>query len=109
SAGSAVQLAAQALRGRVIAYATSDERSPLFNLKSSELSVQDGRVFVKREPSKAMTYEEILNRYGKRMVEQEAFAKPGIERGPQAGGAPQGAEQGDKAKTSAWSMQGFGA
>jgi xanthine dehydrogenase YagR molybdenum-binding subunit len=109
SAGSAVQLAAQALRGRVIAYATSDERSPLFNLKSSDLSVQDGRVFAKREPAKAMTYEEILTHYGKRMVEQEAFAKPGIERGPQAGGSPQGTEPADKAKSNAWSMQGFGA
>jgi xanthine dehydrogenase YagR molybdenum-binding subunit len=105
SAGSAVQLAAQALRTRVISYATSDERSPLFNVKTSDLSAREGRVFHKNEPARAMTYAEILTRYGKRMVEQGAFAKPGLERGPQAGDAAQGSEQPGKA----YSMQGFGA
>jgi xanthine dehydrogenase YagR molybdenum-binding subunit len=42
------------------------------------------------------------------MVEQVAFAEPGLERGAQAG-APQGTEQGDKAPSNAYSMQGFGA
>jgi xanthine dehydrogenase YagR molybdenum-binding subunit len=109
SAGSAVQLAARALRNRVLGYATSDEHGPLFNLKSSELSTHESRVFATKQPAKAMTYEEILARYGKRMVEQEAFAEPGLERGPQSGGAPQGTEQGDKAPSNAYSMQGFGA
>jgi xanthine dehydrogenase YagR molybdenum-binding subunit len=109
SAGSAVQLAAQALRTRVIAYATSDERSPLFNLKATDLTVREGRVFAAKEPARAMTYAEILARYGKRMVEQEAFAKPGLERGAQAGGSPQGTEQAEKGTSKAYSMNGFGA
>src|SRR6185436_962583 len=55
SAGSAVQLAAKALRSRVISYAVSDERSPLFNLKPTELSVREGRVFAIKEPARAVT------------------------------------------------------
>jgi xanthine dehydrogenase YagR molybdenum-binding subunit len=109
SAGSAVQLAAHALRGRVIAYALADEGSPLFNMKASDISTREGRVFAGKDPSRGTTYAEILARYGKRIVEQEAFAKPGMERGPQAGGSPQGTEQADKAKSNAYTMQGFGA
>src|SRR5262245_4021636 len=55
SAGSAVLLAARELRKRVISYATADEHSPLFNLKQSELLVNEGRVFAKSAPGKAMT------------------------------------------------------
>jgi xanthine dehydrogenase YagR molybdenum-binding subunit len=109
SAGSAVQLAAKALYTRLLAYATSDESAPLFNLKATELAARDGLVFAIKQPEKRMRYEEILARYGKQMVEQEAFAKPGAERGPQAGGAPQGTEMADKSRGSAYSMHGFGA
>jgi xanthine dehydrogenase YagR molybdenum-binding subunit len=105
SAGSAVKLAAQALRTRVISYTTADERSPLFNLRAADLSVRDGRVFAKHDEARAMSYADILRRYGKRMVEQGAFAQPGKERGPQPGGTAQA----DKAKSAAYSMLGFGA
>jgi xanthine dehydrogenase YagR molybdenum-binding subunit len=108
SAGSAVQLAAKALRSRVISYALTDERSPLFNLKPTEVSVREGRVFATKEPARAATYEQILAAYGKRVVEQAAFAEPGLERG-QSGGAPQGTEQADKGISNAYSMHGFGA
>ena len=107
SAGSAVQGAAKALRTRVIAYATADENSPLFNLKASDVATRDGRVSSKQDPAKSMTYVEILQRYGKKMVEQDASARPGLERGPEAGA--QGAEQGDKGKAMGYSMHGFGA
>ena len=106
SAGSAVLLAARELRKRVISYATADEHSPLFNLKQSELLVNEGRVFAKSAPGKAMTYAEILERYGKRMVEQSAAAQPGLERvAPSGGQSPSaGGEKGN-----GYSMYGFGA
>src|SRR5207237_8460135 len=80
SAGSAVQAAARSLRMRVTQYATSDEASPLWNIKASEIDGKDGRLFSKQEPSKSASYTEILARYRKNAVEQEAGAKPGIER-----------------------------
>ncbi len=99
SAGSAVLLACRALRSRVLQYATGDEDSPLFNVRAAELATKDGVVSVAREPSRRASYEDILGRWGKRSVEQEAFAEPGRERG-QPSSAPQAGEH---------SMYGFGA
>jgi len=98
SAGSAVQAAAKALRGRILAYAVSDPHSPFFDVKSSDFEVKDGRVTVKGEPTKSVTYVEILDRYGKKSVEQTASVMPGMERG-QPGAPPE----------NAYSMYGFGA
>jgi xanthine dehydrogenase YagR molybdenum-binding subunit len=109
STGSAVQAAAQALRGRLISYATQDEASPLSNVKSSEIETSEGVLAAKNDPSKRVTYVDVMKRYGRRSVEQEAFARPGIERGPAAGGAPTGTEPADKGKGQAFSMHGFGA
>ncbi|MDB5865617.1 MAG: Periplasmic aromatic aldehyde oxidoreductase, molybdenum binding subunit YagR, partial [Betaproteobacteria bacterium] len=109
STGSAVQAAAQALRGRLVGYATQDEASPLWNVKSSEIETKEGRLGAKSDPSKMVTYADVMKRYGRRSVEQEAFARPGIERGPAAGGAPTGTEPADKGKEQAYSMHGFGA
>ncbi|AIE84044.1 xanthine dehydrogenase family protein molybdopterin-binding subunit [Fimbriimonas ginsengisoli] len=109
SAGSAVQLAAEALRGAVIAYATGDANSPLGGLSAQDLDVKDGRVFSKANPSKGITYPEILAKYGKTVVEQQAFARPGIERGPSGPRTNQGQAQGDKGKGEGYSMHAFGA
>lgn len=108
SAGSAVLAAATAVRAQVIGLATADHTSPLYNVKSSDIVVRNGRVSSKQDPSKAMTYAEILGHYGKKLVEQEAFARPGIERGG-GQGAPQGTEPSDKGKGNGYTMQGFGA
>jgi xanthine dehydrogenase YagR molybdenum-binding subunit len=109
SAGSAVMLACQALRGRLVSYANSDENGPLFNAKPQDVVTREGRMTLRSDPKRSITYAELLQKFGKRVVEQEAFAKPGIERGPTAGGSPQGTEMGDKAKGNAYSMHGFGA
>ncbi len=107
SAGSAVQAAARALRMRVTQYASGDEASPLWNVKVSDIDGRDGWLFSKQDPSKAVAYTEILARYGKSVVEQEAGAKPGIERETSAEGGSEGAEK--KSSDSARSMHGFGA
>ena len=103
SAGSAVQAAAKALRTRIIQNATSDESSPLWNAKASDVDGRDGRLFLKTDPSKSVTYTEIFARYNKSVVEQEAGAKPGIER------AEPGEAAEKKAPGAAHSMHGFGA
>jgi xanthine dehydrogenase YagR molybdenum-binding subunit len=107
SAGSAVQAAARALRARVTQYATSDEVSPLWNVKASDIDGRDGRLFSKQEASKTVTYAEIFARYQKSVVEVEAGAKPGVERGSPAEGGAEGAET--KGSDNARSMHGFGA
>ena len=107
SAGSAVQAAAKALRTRITQNATSDESSPLWNAKASDIDGRDGRLFLKTDPSKSVTYTEIFARYNKNVVEQEAGAKPGIERGEPGDGGAEGAEK--KAPGAAHSMHGFGA
>jgi xanthine dehydrogenase YagR molybdenum-binding subunit len=106
SAGSAVQAAARALRGRVIQNATSDESSPLWNAKSSDIDGRDGRLFLKSDPSKSVTYADIFARYDKKVIEQEAGAKPGIERA-EPGDGGEGADKKDS--SAAHSMHGFGA
>ena len=108
SAGSAVLLAARALRNRVLQYATADQQSPLWNLKASDIDVRDGVAMSKRDRNRRISYSDVLARYGKRSVEQEATAQPGRERG--GSGAAQAA-QGAQAtgRTDAYSMHGFGA
>lgn len=108
SAGSAVLLACRTLRSRVLQYLTSDEGSPLFNVKATELETRDGVVSLRGDPSKKTSYADILGRWGKRQVEQEAFAEPGRERG-RPFGAPQGTEPADKGKSAEYTMHGFGA
>src|SRR5207244_7457853 len=95
SAGSAVQAAARALKTRVLQYATSDESSPLSNLRTGDIEARDGRLFSKKDPSKNIAYVDIFTRYRKAVVEQEGGARPGIERG-EAGGGQEGAAQGEK-------------
>jgi xanthine dehydrogenase YagR molybdenum-binding subunit len=107
SAGSAVQAAARALRTRITQNATSDESSPLWNAKASDIDGSDGRLFLKKDPSKSVSYTEIFARYNKRVIEQEAGAKPGIERAEAGEGGSEGA--GKKEPGTAHTMHGFGA
>jgi xanthine dehydrogenase YagR molybdenum-binding subunit len=107
SAGSAVQAASRALRARVTQYATSDEVSPLWNVKASDIDGRDGRLFSKQDSSKSVAYTEILARYRKNVVEEQAAAMPGIERGSSAEGGSEGSEKATSGI--ARSMHGFGA
>src|SRR5438876_562968 len=108
SAGSAVQAAARALKMRLLQNATSDESSPLWNLKGGEIVARDGRLTSKSESSKSVAYVDIMRRYRKNVVEVDGGARPGSERGEAAGpGAVGGAEQGARSQNAS-SRQGFG-
>jgi xanthine dehydrogenase YagR molybdenum-binding subunit len=109
SAGSAVLLAAKALRTRLLSYLNADEASPFFNVPASAMTVRDGRIMAPKAGDASATYAEVLRRYGKSTVEQEAFAEPGLERGATQGNPGQGGAQPGKDKTKAYSMHGFGA
>jgi xanthine dehydrogenase YagR molybdenum-binding subunit len=113
SAGSAVQAAAQALRGHIIGFAQSDPQSPLFNVGNRDIQVTNGVASSKTAPAKSMSYVDILGRYGKKLVEQEAFVQPGIERGSGAPGQLQGglstAGKVPAGRNPAYTMYGFGA
>jgi xanthine dehydrogenase YagR molybdenum-binding subunit len=106
SAGSSVMMVAQALRSQITKFATMDQNTPLWNLPDNEIAVNDGRVYAKADPSKAMTYVEILRRYNKKEADATAFVKSGIERGNQSG-SPQA--QTDPNKKGGNAFHGFGA
>jgi len=109
STGSAVLLAAKALRTRLLSYVNADETSPFFNLQASAMRVRNGQITSQRVEGASVTYAEVLRRYGKSVVEQEAFAEAGVERGTPPGGQGPGDAQPRKEKTKAYSMHGFGA
>jgi xanthine dehydrogenase YagR molybdenum-binding subunit len=73
SVGPAVQGAAEAVRKRVIELAIADDASPLYR-SEDEISTENGRVFVKSNPSTGETYAEILQRNNLPLVEIEATA-----------------------------------
>ncbi len=106
SAGSAVMMTAQALRSQVLKFATTDESTPLWNLPDNAIEVRDGRAYAKENPTKAMTYVEILRRYNKEEANATAFVKAGIERGNQPG-SPQ--SQQDPNQKAGNAFHGFGA
>jgi xanthine dehydrogenase YagR molybdenum-binding subunit len=108
SAGSAVQAAARALRGRLLQNATSDETSPLWNVKANDVVWRDGRLASKSEPSKSVAYVDIMRRYRKNVVEVDGGARPGIERAEAAGPGAVPSEK-SNSQNAAYSMHGFGA
>ena len=107
SAGSAVKLTAEALRDEVAQFATTDQSSPLWNLGKKDYVAKDGRIVSKKDPSKSMSYVEILARYGKKEASATSFVKPGIERGLNQPGSP--LAQTDPNKSDGSSFHGFGA
>lgn len=74
SVAPAVQGAAEELRSRVIRLAIDDESSPLHGAPQEAISTENGRVFLKNEPSRGETYAEILQRNNLPIVEVEAIA-----------------------------------
>lgn len=80
STGSAVQMAAVAVRSKVIQMAIADAASPLQGAREQDCAIQNGRLFLKNNPSKAETYAAILARHGLQMVEAQADAQPGDEK-----------------------------
>jgi len=62
---------------RALEIATSDARSPLHGLRSDEIDVADGRLFARTEPSRGMTYADIVARTGGKTLEARNDSTPG--------------------------------
>jgi xanthine dehydrogenase YagR molybdenum-binding subunit len=75
SVGSAVAGATRAARAKVMELARADRRSPLYNIPSTEVAFEDGRMFVKSNKEKSETYADILKRQNLKLVEANFDAK----------------------------------
>ncbi|MBP5973847.1 xanthine dehydrogenase family protein molybdopterin-binding subunit [Brasilonema sp. CT11] len=80
SVSSAVHLAGNQARAKLMQLALADQKSPLYGLNEQDIIAQDGQLLVKNKSSKAETYEAILTRHGLKMIEARADAKPGEEK-----------------------------
>ena len=80
STGSAVYLATQALREKLIQMAVSDSRSPLSGVGATDIELQNGLLFSRSNPSKSEALAQLVARSGQPHVEAKADAKPGSEK-----------------------------
>ena len=80
STGSAVYLASQALREKLIQMAISDARSPLSGLGAGDVVLEKGRLYARGNPAKGETFRDLILRSGQPYVEAKAEAKPGSEK-----------------------------
>jgi xanthine dehydrogenase YagR molybdenum-binding subunit len=76
STGSAVYLASQALREKLIQMAISDARSPLHGVSAPDVVLEKGRLYSRSNPAKSETFQELIRRSGQPHVEAKAEAKP---------------------------------
>ncbi len=80
STGSAVYLAAEALREKLVQMATSDAQSPLHDVSAQDIVLEGGRIFSRTTPSKGETFQALITRSGQAHVEAQVNAKPGPEK-----------------------------
>jgi len=80
STGSAVYLAAQALREKLIQMAIADAQSPLSGASAQDVVFDKGRLYSRSNPSKGETFQELISRSGQSNIEARAEAKPGAEK-----------------------------
>ncbi|MBV8896304.1 MAG: xanthine dehydrogenase family protein molybdopterin-binding subunit [Acidobacteriaceae bacterium] len=80
STGSAVYLAGQALREKLIQMAVSDTASPLSGVSEQDVVFEGGRLSAKGNPAKGEAFQQLLARRGLPYVEAQANAKPGEEK-----------------------------
>ncbi|HZQ53984.1 MAG TPA: xanthine dehydrogenase family protein molybdopterin-binding subunit [Bryobacteraceae bacterium] len=80
STGSAVYLAAQALREKLIQMASADPQSPLAGLGAQQIIFENGRLSSRTDPSKGETFQALIARSGQSYVEAPADATPGPEK-----------------------------
>ena len=62
--GSAVSMAATAVRTAAVRLAVADPRSPLHRLAERSVAAADGRLFARGQPGRGETYPELLRRHG---------------------------------------------
>jgi xanthine dehydrogenase YagR molybdenum-binding subunit len=79
STGSAVFLAARALREKLIQMAIADARSPLHGANTSDVTIENGRVGLRGQPAKSETLEALVSRSGQSYIEAFDDTKPGAE------------------------------
>jgi xanthine dehydrogenase YagR molybdenum-binding subunit len=75
SVGTAVAGASEAVRAKVSEIARTDRRSPLFNIPATEITAENGELFVKSDRAQSETYAAILKRNNLKMVEASFDAK----------------------------------
>ncbi len=80
STGSAVYLAAQALREKLVQMAVSDAGSSLRGVSAQDVVLEGGKLFSRSNPSKTQSFQELIARSGQPHVEAQALAKQGAEK-----------------------------
>ncbi|HEX4810240.1 MAG TPA: xanthine dehydrogenase family protein molybdopterin-binding subunit [Bryobacteraceae bacterium] len=80
STGSAVRFAVDALKERLAGMAMADKQSPLSGATMADINFENGRVFLKADPSRGETLQALLGRHQMESVETEATSQPGLER-----------------------------
>ncbi|WGV24334.1 xanthine dehydrogenase family protein molybdopterin-binding subunit [Halotia branconii] len=79
SVSSAVHLAGNQARSKLLQLAIADRASPLYSAKAEDVIAQDGNLSLKNKASARETYQAILARHNMKMVEALVEAKPGEE------------------------------
>jgi len=80
STGSAVKLAGQALREKIIQLAVSDPHSPVHGAGSGDVTIDDGFIVQQSKPSQKESLATLMARNGKDELEGKGDAKPGPEK-----------------------------
>jgi xanthine dehydrogenase YagR molybdenum-binding subunit len=76
----AVAEAALTVRGKMIAMALKDAKSPLFNADEKDVDTHDGRLFLRSNKTKGETFTALIARNGGTPVEAEASTQPTLDR-----------------------------
>ncbi|MGH9582174.1 MAG: xanthine dehydrogenase family protein molybdopterin-binding subunit, partial [Bryobacteraceae bacterium] len=79
STGSAVYLAAEALKEKLIQMAVSDPQSPLSGTRIEDVAFAKGRIYSRADSGKSESFQAVIARGGQPYVEANAEAKPGSE------------------------------
>ncbi|KAA5540360.1 xanthine dehydrogenase family protein molybdopterin-binding subunit [Adhaeribacter rhizoryzae] len=79
SVGSAVKVACEALKQKLLQLAVTSPHSTLYNANPADLSVADGRIFKTQNPAVSITYTEILKQNNLPQLEVTEESKPGAE------------------------------
>ncbi|QLE48594.1 xanthine dehydrogenase family protein molybdopterin-binding subunit [Nostoc sp. C057] len=79
SVSSAVHLAGNQARSKLLQLALADQKSPLYSSNAEDVIAQNGSFFLKNKSSVSETYQAILARHGMKMIEARADAKLGDE------------------------------
>ncbi len=80
STGSAVLLASQALREKLIQMAINDGQSPLSGASAQDVALEGGRLYKRSDPTKGETFQQLISRGGQPYIEGTADSKPGSEK-----------------------------